>query len=119
MNIPGVVNFARDGIIVCAGDRDPEACDHAGESWSSELGVRCTQCGERLFAAPAVLARRSHNEIEEMYCLWKAAGWPFLNGWPRRYGSDRWVIVEHPLFAHVGGLPVRCDKLSAFTGGTP
>ena len=114
MNTPLAVNFTRDGVVTSVGNREPEQCDHAGESWSSELGVRCTQCGVRLFAAPRVLAYRSNDVIDAMHRAWQAAGWPVIDGWPRIYYSDRWVLVEHPLFDHVGGLPVRYDKLAAF-----
>jgi DNA-directed RNA polymerase subunit RPC12/RpoP len=114
MNIPLAVNFNRDGIVVDVGNRDPEQCDHANESWSSDLGVRCTQCGVRLFAAPRVLEFRSWEVINEMHRIWQSAGWPILDGWPSGYIGDRWILIEHPLFAHIQGIPVRKDKLSAF-----
>lgn len=113
--IPIVVSFGRDGAPVGrTGNLDPEQCDHAGECWSSDLVMRCPRCGARLFAPPRHLARRPRAVLEEMYRLWAAAGWPDLV--TRPYSCDRWVVVDHPLFAHIGGLPVRRDKLATFPG---
>lgn len=114
ISVPLAINFTHDGVVVQMGNREPELCDHKGQSWSTDLVVRCAQCGVRLFAAPGVLAFKPHAVVEEMYRLWQAAGWPVIDGWPRLYYSDRWVPIEHPLFDHVGGLPVRYDKLTAF-----
>jgi len=117
MMIPIVVNFRRDGTFVMAtGDRDPDQCDHDGECWSSDLVVRCSQCGVRLFAPPHVLAYKSSLVVEEMYQLWQAAGWPclFVSWFGRLWVGDGWHLVQHPLFDHIDGLPVRHDKLAAF-----
>jgi DNA-directed RNA polymerase subunit RPC12/RpoP len=114
ISVPLAINFTHDGVVTQMGNRDPEQCDHAGESWSSELGVRCTQCGVRLFAAPRVLAFKPHAVVEKMYRVWQAAGWPVLDGWLHSYIGDRWILIEHPLFAHIPGILVRKDKLGAF-----
>lgn len=113
MNIPLAVNFTRDGVVTRVGNREPELCAHAGESWSTTMGVRCSQCGCRLFAAPSVLAFQRSDVVESMYRVWQDAGWPVLNGWPY-CASDNWVVINHPLFAHIGGIPVRRDKLPTF-----
>lgn len=116
--IPIVVSFRRDGIPVTeVGDLEPATCNHAGETWSSDLSMRCTQCGVRLFASPEVLAYRSAAVVEQMYKMWQAAGWPHL--YVPLFGrvmwiTDNWELIQHPLFAHIGGLSVRRDKLDAF-----
>lgn len=115
IGIPIVVSFDRDGApIGCTGNLAPEDCDHVGECWSSDLVMRCTICGARLFAPPRHLARRPRAVLEEMHRLWAAAGWPDLVTTPR--SCDRWGVVGHPLFEHIGGLPVRRDLLAAFPG---
>lgn len=90
----------------------PEDCDHAGEDWSTDLGIRCSRCGARLFAPPRHLARRPRAVLEEMYRLWTAAGWPHVVTEP--CSCERWTVIQHPLFSHVGGLAVRADKLASF-----
>lgn len=113
------VNFDRGAPVCCMGSLAPEDCDHTGETWSTDLGVRCTRCGARLFAPPNVLAKRCRAAGEEMYHLWTAAGRPRLAvpWWGDRVWVDPeiWVIVDHPLFTNVGGLPVRRDLLASFS----
>lgn len=93
----------------------PEQCNHAGQTWSTELGERCSRCGVRLFAAPSVLANLPAATINVMHRVWQDAGYPSLtkpaNG--RRVAYGNWTIVDHPLFAE--GLPVHNDHLTAFT----
>lgn len=108
-----VVSFLDGKPITHTGNETPEQCDHAGGCWSTDLVMLCPRCGVQLFAPPPILANRRRDEIVEMLALWRAAGWPDLslrNRWPDR----RWTIVNHPLFKHVGGLPVRNDKLATF-----
>lgn len=113
VHIPTVINFQKAGAPAPT-PRTPEDCDHAGQSWSSELGVRCACCGVRLFASPAVLANLSAATVSVMYLMWKDAGWPWLTrSWHgRRVACGDWTIVDHSLFPD--GLPVRNDHLVAF-----
>lgn len=112
--IPIISNFNSNGIpIVGTGDFAPELCDHDGGCWSNDLVMLCPRCGVQLFAPPRVLANRTRTQITEMLTLWRAAGWPDLSVRNRR-PDEHWTIVSHPLFKHVGGLPVRNDKLATF-----
>lgn len=118
-DIPIIVNFDRDGGAVgYTGNWAPEDCDHAGQCWSSDMGVRCVRCGVRLFAPPRHLARRPRAEVDEMHRLWAAAGRPDLMGslFGRWAWVDTvtWVLIQHPLFDHAGGLPVRRELLASF-----
>lgn len=110
-----VVSFLDGEPITHTGNEVPEQCDHAGGCWSTDLVMLCPWCGVQLFAPPRVLARRTRAQITEMVNLWRAAGWPDLSVRNRR-SDERWTIVSHPLFTHVGGLPVRNDKLAALLG---
>jgi hypothetical protein len=122
LEIPVVFAFGPDGKPAdLMGDVIPENCDHAGACWSSNLDMRCPRCGSRLFLPPRFLARRSEDVIEEMYAAWEAAGWPeFIGGQAARWNiiPDKWTVLGVPEFAHVGGLPVRCDKLATFQAVT-
>lgn len=112
-----VINFDRDGTpVTSTGNLAPELCNHDGQTWSSDLGMRCTACGVRLFASPGVLAYRSRATVDAMYQVWQAAGWPHLSvpRFGRIWIADNWTLLQHPLFAHIGGIPVRADKLAAF-----
>ena len=45
-----------------------------------------------------------------------------LAGIQRRKWSiipDKWTVIDVPAFAHVGGLPVRHDRLATFQAVTP
>ena len=119
--IPIIANFDRDGGAVGhMGDKAPEDCDHAGQCWSGDMGVRCVRCGVRLFAPPRHLARRPRAVVEEMHRLWAAAGRPDLMG--SLFGrwawvdTESWVLIQHPLFEHAGGLPVRRELLAVWWG---
>jgi len=116
--VPLVVAFDRHGKPVdLVGDITPENCDHKGATWSSNLDMRCPRCGSRLFLPPRLLAYLPEEVIEVMHALWAASGWPEFHG-----GSDpgwsitpeHWTLTEHPLFAHVGGLPVRTDRAEVY-----
>lgn len=111
MNIPIAVK------VRISSDVTPEQCDHAGQTWSTDLGMRCTKCGVRLFAHLAILAYRSKDVVDEMHRLWQAAGYPHLSVMRipgQAWVADGWTLVQHPLFAHIGGLPVRNDQLAEF-----
>lgn len=110
-----VVGFDDGQPITHTGNETPEQCDHVGGCWSTDLVMLCPRCGVQLFAPPRVLANRTRTQITEMLTLWRAAGWPDLSvrSW---WSGEHWTIIEHPLFEHVGGLPVRHDKLAAFLG---
>jgi DNA-directed RNA polymerase subunit RPC12/RpoP len=97
------------------GDVEPADCDHAGACWSSNLDMRCPRCGSRLFLPPRHLARRPEEIIDDMHRLWCAAGWPEFVGGHWSIVPGGWTVIQHPLFAHVGGLPVRHDKLAGYT----
>jgi hypothetical protein len=101
-------NF-RPAEVTC--DVRPDDCDHAGQMWSSDLDVCCRHCGAPLFLPPSVLAHMPIETINSMCALWCAAGYPpFLAGrW--LIEADYWTILEHPLFAHLGGLPWSNDRL--------
>ena len=122
--VPVVVAFDRSGKPAdLVGDVQPEDCNHAGARWSSSLVMRCPRCGSRLFLPPKLLAYLSENTIERMHSAWCGAGWPEFRGGITPGWSiipDKWTVVDDlPDFDHVGGLPVRCDKLAAFQVMTP
>lgn len=115
-NVPVVKAFGPNGKPVeLIGDIEPENCDHAGARWSSNLDMRCPRCGSRLFLPPRFLANRAEDLVEEMHAAWVKAGWPEFHGgqWSM---NEHWQTVAHPLFAHVGGLAVRSDRLDFFVG---
>jgi len=122
-NVPVVVAFGPNGKPVdLLGDVEPENCDHAGACWSSNLDMRCPRCGSRLFLPPRFLARRSEEAIETMHALWVRAGWPeFIGGQAARWNMrpEYWTVIPHPLFAHVGGLAVRNERLDSFPEARP
>jgi hypothetical protein len=60
------------------------------------------------------LTLRSAEVIEEMHGAWVRAGWPAMAGGKWCYRTDQWTLLQDPLFAHVGGLPVRNDRLGLF-----
>ena len=109
--IPVVVGFNRDGSFQTAADLaararvSPATCDHAGASWSSNLAMRCPKCGMPMFLPPRLLAYLPAETIAAMDVLWSAAGWPEWRGeaW---HVNELWTLHQHPLFAHVGGIPV-------------
>lgn len=114
-NVPVVKAFGPDGKSVeLVGDLEPANCDHAGACWSSNLDMRCPRCGSRLFLPPRHLARREEEELETMYAAWVRAGWPEFSGGKWFILPEYWTIIPHPLFAHVGGLAVRTDRLEDF-----
>jgi hypothetical protein len=120
--IPFVVAFGPDGKPAdLVGDVEPENCDHAGQTWSDCLEMRCTRCGARLFLPGRFLARRPEEVLERMYAAWCAAGWPSFIGGQGAHWTDHgagWQMLPLPDFQHVGGLPVRADKLEAFAAVT-
>jgi len=117
---PIVNAFGLDGKPTeLIGDIEPQDCDHAGACWSSDLDMRCPRCGSRLFLPPRCLARRDTETVEAMYAAWVRAGWPhFMNSEARWSGihGPHWTLINHPLFAQVGGLAVRNDHLNDFSG---
>ena len=119
VDIPLVVAFDRNGKPAdLVGDLEPENCNHAGATWSSNLDMRCPRCGSRLFLPPKLLSYLAEDVIERMHAAWCAAGWPEFRcgstpGWS--IIPDKWTVIDDlPDFDHVGGLPVRCDKLATF-----
>ena len=114
VHLPNVINFQRQDEPDPT-PRTPEDCDHAGQVWSSELGMKCACCNVRLFASPALLANLPATTVDAMYHMWQDAGWPWLTrAWHgQRVAYEDWTIVDHPLFPD--GLPVRNDRLVAFT----
>jgi hypothetical protein len=113
--VPVVVAFDRNGKPAeLVGDIEPENCDHAGAVYSDCLDLRCPRCGIRLFLPGRFLARRDEETIEAMHALWVRAGWPVFHNGHWSIVSDRWTIVDHPLFVDVGGLAVRKDHLDSF-----
>lgn len=116
--IPIVVAFGPDGKPAeLIGDIEPQNCDHAGATWSDCLDMRCPRCGSRLFLPPCLLAYLAEDTIETMHALWTAAGWPaFIGGQDPHWSiiADKWTLLEHPLFAHMAGLPVRHDRREVF-----
>lgn len=119
IEVPIIVAFGPNGKPCdLTGDIEPENCDHKGASWSPNLDIRCPRCGSRLFLPPRFLAKRTEDEIEAMHAAWARAGWPEFYGdaWSiNRY----WQIIEHPLFAHVGGLAVLNERLDDFVEVAP
>jgi hypothetical protein len=123
-DVPLVVAFDRHGKPAdLVGDVEPEKCNHAGATWSSCLDLRCPRCGSRLFLPPRLLAYLAEDVIERMHAAWCAAGWPEFRGggnpgW--RILPDKWTICDDlPDFDHIGGLPVRHDRLATFQAVTP
>ncbi len=94
-------------------------CDHAGATWSSSLALICLRCGAPLFLPPRLLAHLPADVLNRMHEIWIAAGWPewtsdaecTRNHW---WTNECWHIVEHPLFAALGGIPVRRDRRSHY-----
>lgn len=121
--IPVVFAFDQQGQPVdLVGDIEPEACSHTGATWSSNLDMRCPHCGSRLFLPTRFLACKPEAEIEEMHSLWVRAGWPEFIGGREAHWSilpEYWTVIEHPLFAAVGGLAVRKDRLDSFSVRSP
>lgn len=118
-DIPIAVAFGpAGGPVDLVGDLAPEACNHAGQTWSSCLDLRCGRCGSRLFLPGRLLAYLPEAQVERMHSAWCAAGWPAWRsgdtpGWRI---SDKWRVVDDLRdFDHLGGLPVRCDRWATFT----
>jgi hypothetical protein len=97
----------------------PEECDHAGASWSPNLVVLCPHCRAHMDIPPRFLARRPASDLTTMHELWRAAGWPEWvsdngrSGW--NAPAEYWQIMDHPLFAGMGGIAVRHDRVFQFT----
>jgi hypothetical protein len=112
---PLVVAFGPNGKPAeLIGDMEAENCDHAGAAWSSSMALYCRRCGARMFLPARILAGLPDYEIEVMYREWQRAGWPEWapEGW--HVCPDAWTVIAHPLFAGVGGLAVRNDRLDNF-----
>ena len=118
LEIPVAAALGADGQPVdLIGNLEPWSCDHTGQRWSDCLDLRCVRCGARLFMPGRFLALRSAEVIEIMHSSWVRAGWPSMSGGSWCIRSDMWTVLQHPLFAHVGGLPVRNDRLADFAAG--
>lgn len=122
--VPVVSAFGPDGKPAdLVGNVTPEKCDHAGAHWSSNLDMRCSRCGSRLFLPGRLLAYLPEDTIERMHALWCAAGWPEFRTWPEpgwHITPEHWTVVDDlPDFAHCGGLAVRRDRLALFQEVTP
>jgi hypothetical protein len=123
-DIPLVVAFGPDGKPAeLVGDSKPQNCDHAGACWSDCLDLRCPRCGSRLFLPSRLLAYLDEETIERMHTAWCAAGWPpFIGGAEPHWNviPDKWTLLDDlPDFDHVGGLPVRNDRLATFSEVRP
>ena len=122
--IPIAVAFGPDGKPVdLVGDVEPQHCKHAGQTWSDCLDLRCTRCGSRLFLPPKLLSYLADDVIERMHAAWCAAGWPAFCGGENPQWSivpGKWTLCDdRPDFDHVGGLPVRNDRLATFQAVAP
>lgn len=121
VRVPVAIGFTERGPVfvvgapASGGERvQPEACDHAGYSWSQDLVMRCGRCGAPMVLPSRMIAHKTVDEIREMERAWGLAGEP---DWMlEREGAgfrlvwavpNEWVRVAHPLFAEFGGLPVR------------
>ncbi|MBN1954826.1 MAG: hypothetical protein JW900_07225 [Anaerolineae bacterium] len=109
-------------VIRVAPDRTPAKCDHAGAVYSCQLDMGCPRCGARMFLPPRFLANLEADVIEAMHNCWGDAGWPWYSGgrWTtvggiQPDGTATWTVLPHPLFAMVGGIPVRHDKVLDWT----
>lgn len=114
--IPVVTGMTADGVMHTAqtttGHVPPlGCCTHSGALWSDNLLLRCPACRAPMFVPPRFLAGRPRWQIEMMYDLWNAAGWPPWDGDHWRVDHRRtWTLTDHPAFAELGGLPVRRDR---------
>lgn len=93
-------------------DRSPLNCGHEGSQYSSNLDVRCPRCGAPMFLPATVLANIDRATIDEMDRIWSDAGWPEYRRGEWATVPTHWTYQSHPLFANVGGIPVRTDKLA-------
>jgi len=113
VDVPIVNAFMHGRPTPLIGCTDPEACDHAGATWSSDLELRCPTCGSRLFLPPRFLACKTESEIDQMHSIWHAAGCPpwYPSGWG--IVPQYWHIAPIRQFAALGGLPIRNDRLES------
>jgi|GEM_PF-1190393 len=118
--VPILVNWATDGTPISARDLvqrqriDPAQCDHAGCCYSSSLALNCPKCGIPLFIPPRLLGYLPASVVTAMHELWIAAGWPAWQGHHWSILAERWTMIEHPLFVHCCGIPVRNDRRDLF-----
>lgn len=116
VTIPVVVGFGPTGAWQTARElseratKNPLVCNHSAATWSSNLAMRCPDCGSPMFLPPRLLAYLTAETISAMDVLWSAAGWPAWHGQAWSVIPTKWKIYEHPLFVHCGGLPVRNDR---------
>lgn len=105
-------------FVVGPGAVQPEDCDHAGYGWSQAFLLRCGRCGVRMALPSRMIAFRSEDEIDEMERAWLAAGAPEFRHVPVETDAgvaimlvwslgEGWALTAHPLFDHLGGLPMR------------
>jgi hypothetical protein len=122
-SIPLVVGWNYDGTRITASElehRDrsqPENCSHAGATWSQSLALVCPLCRQPMFLPPRLLAYLPASKITAMHELWRSAGWPEWYGQEKGWGEilDTWeTLVQHPLFDHCGGIPVRLSRQQLF-----
>jgi len=120
VTIPVVVGFGPTGAWLTARElaeretNNPLVCNHSAATWSSNLDMRCPDCGSPMFIPPKLLAYLTAETIAAMKLLWKAAGWPAWSGNAWSIIPDKWTIFEHPFFDHCGGLPVRNDRTEKY-----
>jgi hypothetical protein len=120
LSIPLVIGRSADGAELTAHDIarreqiQPEDCNHAGATYSSNLAFVCLRCRQPMFLPPRLLAYLPASTITAMQELWRAAGWP---QWENQHWSivpQHWTMTEHLLFDHCGGIPVRHDRQQQF-----
>lgn len=115
MTLSVVAALGPDGQpVYLQNDLQPEECDHVGQSSSGSLALYCARCGVRLFVPRHFLANLPAATIERMHELWRAAGYPEWLGGGWAITPSYWQIVDHPLFAALGGLPVLHTAMDRF-----
>jgi hypothetical protein len=119
VEVPMAIGLNGRGPVFVVGPArvEPEQCDHAGYGWSQAFLLRCGRCGVRMALPSRMIAFRSEDEIDEMERAWLEAGAPEFRHVPVETDAgvvimlvwdldEGWVLTEHPLFEHLGGLPM-------------
>ncbi|MBN1139925.1 MAG: hypothetical protein JXM73_25365 [Anaerolineae bacterium] len=106
---------AQGNVVPVVTDLGAQAtCRHEGAVYSSNLDVRCPQCGARMFLPPRFLACLDYQQLDIMYMMWEKAGWPEWGDGRWRFNPRRWTVERHSLFEATGGIPVNNDRLEAW-----
>ena len=120
VTIPAVVGWNVDNTYQTAHDlaqrkhRRSETCNHKGATWSSNPAMYCPKCGARMFLPRQLLAYLPASQITAMNILWNAAGRPEWHGLKWRVNIKYWTLMQHPLFDHCDGIPVRHDRTKKY-----